>query len=100
MCPDKRIEIPIQGQVFKLRCPEGEEQRLREAAQLVEDKIAELTQTSGLVDSLRAALMAAFHLAYEAISREDKSFHHSAEYKKIQKRLRTLVEEIDTHFGD
>jgi cell division protein ZapA len=100
MCPDKRIEIPIQGQVFKLRCPEGEEERLREAAKLVEEKIAELTQSTGLVDSFRTALMAAFHLAYEVISREEKSFRHSAEYRKIQKRLKTLVEEIDTHFGD
>ena len=100
MSLDKRIEIAIQGLDFRLRCPEGEEERLREAAKIVEDKIAELKRTSGLVDSLRITTLAAFHLAYELLSREEKNFRQSAEYKKIQKRLRSLIQEIDTHFGE
>jgi len=100
MSPDKRIEITLQGQTFRLRCPEGEEDRLGEAAKLVEEKIAELSQSSGLVDSHRVALMAAFHLAYEAISSDEKDFRHSSEYRKMQKRLKSLIQEIDTHFGE
>jgi len=97
---DKRIEISIQGHVFKLRCPDGEEEKLREAAKVVEERIAELAQTSGMVDTLRIALMAAFYLAYEVLTREDKDFHLSAEYRRIQRRLRSLVEQIDTHFRE
>jgi len=100
MSPVNRIEITLQGQTFHLRCPEGEEEQLQEAAKLVEDKIAELTTGSGLVDSLRVSLMAAFHLAYELLSRNEKDFRHSAEYKKIQKRLKSLAQEIDTHFDE
>lgn len=94
---ENRIQLVICGQSFRLRCPEGEEARLRAAAEMVEEKINEMKQ-SGLVDSLRCAVMAAFHLAYESISRDEKNFHHSSEYKKLQKRLRTLVEEIDSNF--
>jgi cell division protein ZapA len=100
MSPENRVEVTIGGQVFRLRCPEGEEELLRAAAQMVEAKIAELTQSTTLVDSVRVALMSAFHFAYELISRDEKNFQRSAEYKKIQKRLRTLVEEIDSNLSE
>jgi cell division protein ZapA len=100
MSPEKRIEISVGGQVFRLRCPEGEEERLHAAAQMVEAKLAELTQSTALVDSLRVALMSAFHFAYELLSRDEKSFQRSSEYKKIQKRLRMLVEEIDSNLSE
>ncbi|MBM3333745.1 cell division protein ZapA [Candidatus Sumerlaeota bacterium] len=97
---DKKVEISILGHVFKLRCHDGEEEKLREAARVVEERIAELTETGGMVDSLRTALMAALYLAYELLTHEDKDFHLSAEYRRIQKRLRSLVEQIDTQFGN
>jgi len=100
MSPEKRIEVSIQGQVFRLRCPEGEEEQLRSAAQMVEAKMAELTQSTGLVDSVRVAMMAAFHFAYELLSRDEKSFRRSPEYKRIQKRLRTLIETIDSNLSE
>ncbi len=96
MNPDKRTEISIGGQVFKLRCAEGEEDKLREAAALVDAKIAELGRATGIVDSLRLALLAAFHFAYEQAGREEKNFQKSSEYKKLQKRLKQLVEQIDS----
>jgi cell division protein ZapA len=100
MSPENRIEITIGGQVFRLRCPEGEEERLRAAAQMVEAKIVELTKSTTMVDSLRVNAMAAFHFAYELLSRDEKNFERSTEYKKIQKRLRSLVEEIDSNLSE
>jgi len=100
MSPETRIEVSVGGQVFRLRCPEGEEEQLRAAAQMVEAKLAELTQSTALVDSLRVALMAGFHFAYELLSRDEKNFQRSSEYKKIQKRLRMLVEEIDSNLSE
>jgi len=99
MSPEKRTEISIQGQTFRLRCPEGEEERLFEAARMVEEKIAELAKTASLADSHRAALMAAFNFAYDLLSREEESFRESPEYKRLQKRLRKLVEKIDSNLS-
>jgi cell division protein ZapA len=99
MSQEKRTEISICGQVFRLRCAEGEAPQLRAVAQLVEDKIEELRRTGGLVDSHRLALMAAFHFAFEQESRQGQSYKRSAEYRQIQKRLRNLVDEIDSNFG-
>lgn len=98
MSPDKRTEITIQSHAFRLRCKEGEEERLRAVAERVDAKIAELA-AAGMVDSVRSALMAAFHFAYELQSREEKSFHQSPEYLKLQKRLQSLVDEIDTNLS-
>jgi cell division protein ZapA len=100
MSPRKSIEIALLGQVFRLRCPEGEEYRLRKAAELVEAKIGELTKSGGIVDSLRLSLMVAFHLAYEILDREENSFRHSTEYERIQKRLKSLAEEIETSLSE
>jgi len=99
MSPEKRIELTIHGQTFRLKCPEGEEERLRAAATLVESKMADLTQSTGLVDSVRVAIMAAFHLAYEVLSSEEKNFQKSPEYKKLQERIRNLVEKIDSNLS-
>lgn len=97
MSPDKRIEISIHGQVFRLRCPEGEEGRLHAAAKMVEEKITELVESATLADSLRMALMAAFNFAYELLNRQEKTFRRSSEYRKIQERLETLIDEIDSN---
>jgi cell division protein ZapA len=99
MSQNKQIKITIQGQTFRLRCSEGEEDRLRATAEFVEAKIKDLTQTANFADSLRAALMAAFHFAYELVSREEKTFQRSSEYKRIQERLRSLVDEIDSNLS-
>lgn len=99
MSEEKRIELSIHGQVFRLRCPEGEEEKLRSTAELVESRINEIVKSGTMADSLRVALMAAFHFAYELVSREEGTFRHSAEYRKIQKRLKALVKQIDTNLS-
>jgi len=100
MDPEKRTEIVLHGQTFRLRCAEGEEERLQAAAGLVEAKIRELTEGGGLVDSSRVALMAAFHLAYELVNREEERFRRSSEYEAVQKRLKSLAEEIETNLSE
>ncbi|KPL12320.1 hypothetical protein AMJ85_01140 [candidate division BRC1 bacterium SM23_51] len=99
MNPEKRIEISIHGQLFRLRCPEGEEEQLRATAKMVEDKITEIAEGGSLTDSVRIAQMAAFNFAYELLERREKSFRRSSEYKRIQKRLKTLIEEIDSNLS-
>jgi cell division protein ZapA (FtsZ GTPase activity inhibitor) len=96
MSQNKQIKITIQGQTFRLRCPAGEEDRLRTAAELVDAKIAELTHSGNFADSRRATIMAAFHFAYELVNRDEGSFVNSSEYRRIQERLRSIVDEIDS----
>jgi cell division protein ZapA len=99
MSPSKQVEITIQGQTFRLRCSEGEEDQLRATAKLVEEKIAELAKAGNFADSLRATMMAAFHFAYELACREEKTFHRSSEYRRIQERLQSLVDQIDSNLS-
>jgi len=98
MSPEKRTEITIHGQTFRLRCKDGEEQRLKAVAETVEAKLAELA-AAGMVDSVRAALMAAFQFAYELHSRQDAEFRRSPEFQNIQRRLKSLVDEIDSNLS-
>jgi cell division protein ZapA (FtsZ GTPase activity inhibitor) len=99
MSPDYRTEITLLGHVFRLRCRPEEESRIQEAASRVNGRLRELGE-SGIVDSLRAALMAAFHFAYEMQSRNLDQFRKSSEYKEIQERLISLVDEIDTNLEE
>lgn len=99
MTKGNRIDVTIQGQKFRLRCEEDEQADLEAAAAAVNQKIAELMK-GGVADSHRAALMAAFHFAFEAGTQTGGSYRQSAEYKKIQQRLKTLVDEIDTNLSE
>jgi len=99
MSEGNRIDITIQGQTFRLRCEKGEADLLKEAAAMVDTKIAELAQ-GGVVDRTRAALMAAFHFAFELQGGKRESYKRSPEYRKLQKRLKTLMDEIDTNLTD
>ncbi|MBH1986786.1 MAG: cell division protein ZapA [Burkholderiales bacterium] len=60
----KQIEVSIMGQSYLLGCPEGGEERLREAVSHVDREMCAIRDSGKLKARERIAVLAALNLAY------------------------------------
>ena len=60
----KQIEVSIMGQSYRLGCPEGGEDRLKEAVAQVDREMCAIRDTGKLKARERIAVLAALNLAY------------------------------------
>jgi cell division protein ZapA len=65
----KQIEVSIMGQTYLLGCPEGGEERLREAVQQVDREMCAIRDSGKLKARERIAVLAALNLAYMLTAR-------------------------------
>ena len=60
----KQIEVSIMGQSYRLGCPDGGEDRLREAVSQVDREMCAIRDSGKLKARERIAVLAALNLAY------------------------------------
>lgn len=60
----KQIEVAIMGQSYRLGCPEGGEERLRQAVSQVDREMCAIRDSGKLKARERIAVLAALNLAY------------------------------------
>jgi cell division protein ZapA len=60
----KQIEVSIMGQSYLLGCPDGGEERLREAVSQVDQEMCAIRDSGKLKARERIAVLAALNLAY------------------------------------
>ncbi len=65
----KQIEVSIMGQSYLLGCPDGGEERLREAVAQVDREMCAIRDTGKLKARERIAVLAALNLAFELSDR-------------------------------
>jgi cell division protein ZapA len=66
--PDKGLTIHILGRDYRVACPEGEENRLLAAVDLLNERIKELRDTGKVTGNERLAIMAALNVAHEFVA--------------------------------
>ena len=66
----KQIEVSIMGQSYLLGCPDGGEERLREAVAQVDREMCAIRDTGKLKARERIAVLAALNLAYILTDRQ------------------------------
>ena len=65
----KQLEVSIMGQSYLLGCPEGGEERLREAVSHVDREMSAIRDSGKLKARERIAVLSALNLAYELTER-------------------------------
>ncbi len=80
------IQIEIFGQVYKVR---GEEEQgyIEELARYVDSKMQAISETSGAIDSLKVAILAALNIA-------DESFKQERQMKDSEELVAARAEEL------
>ncbi len=74
----KQIEVSIMGQSYLLGCPDGGEDRLREAVTRVDREMCAIRDAGKLKARERIAVLSALNLAFELVSAPQGAVSSSA----------------------
>ena len=74
----KQLEVSIMGQSYLLGCPEGGEDRLREAVTRVDREMCAIRDAGKLKARERIAVLSALNLAFELVSAPQGAVSSSA----------------------
>jgi len=102
----KQLEIKIMGQGYLLGCPEGGEERLREAVQRVDAAMCKIRDAGKIKARDRIAVLAALNLAFELGSPPEPAPVVAADVQEPplspseQATLTTLLARLDQALGD
>ncbi|MGL5407556.1 MAG: cell division protein ZapA, partial [Shewanella sp.] len=71
------VEIVILGRTYKVSCPLGQQDALRQAAEQLTDKLADLRQRAKLTSNEQLAVMAALNFCHELCLEKEKNNQYS-----------------------
>ncbi len=87
------ITVQILDKEYRIACPEGQEQALRESANYLNKRILEVRESGKVIGPDRITVMAALNLAHEFLSERSE---HETVASNINQRVRSLHERIDS----
>jgi len=87
------ITVQILDKEYRIACPAGEEEALRESATFLNKRIIEVRESGKVIGPDRITVMAALNLAHEFLSERSEYQQYSS---NINNRVRTLHERIDS----
>ena len=86
------ITVQILDKEYRIACPAGEEEALRESATFLNKRIIEVRDSGKVIGPDRITVMAALNLAHEFLSERSKQEQVTS---SINNRVRTLHQRID-----
>lgn len=86
------ITIEILGKPFPVRCPESEAQALQQAAQYLNEKMAEVQESGKVINFERIAVITALNIAYQFLQVDQQK---STIVTKINQRITHLQDKVD-----
>ena len=86
------ITVQILDKEYRIACPTGQEEALRESAIFLNKRILEVRESGKVIGPDRITVMAALNLAHEYLAERSE---HQTYTSNINKRVRTLHERID-----
>lgn len=89
----KPITVQILDKEYRIACPEGQEDALRQSATFLNERISEVRESGKVIGPDRITVMAALNLAHEYLSERSQ---HEAYTSNVNQRVRTLHERIDS----
>lgn len=81
------IEISILGQQYKIACPDGEEQALKNTVEQFNKKLQDMRSASRTIRNEQLIVMAALNFCHELNSEKEKN-------KQVNERIQTLYESL------
>jgi len=87
------ITVQILDKEYRIACPEGQEEALRESAVFLNNRILEVRESGKVIGPDRITVMAALNLAHEFLS--ERTEHETYE-TDVSKRVKSLHERIES----
>ena len=95
-----QVDVTINGRSYRVACEDGQEQRLTELAQYVDEKVAELARSVGQIGDTRLLVMASLLVADELSDARDalaelQGQQNGATIDKLASGLDSLAQRIE-----
>ncbi len=87
------ITVQILDKEYRIACPAGQEEALRESATFLNKRILEVRESGKVIGPDRITVMAALNLAHEFLTERSE---HQTYTSNVNQRVRTLHERIDS----
>lgn len=82
------IEIVVLGQVLRLNCPEAQQATLRQAAHILDQRVSEMKERTGILQLERVLSIVALNLSYELLQEQRKT-------QLIENVVSTRIQQLD-----
>lgn len=69
----KTVEINFLGQVVRLNCPEEQHDALREAGKMLDKRVSEMKERTGILQVEKALAIVALNLSFELLQAQQKN---------------------------
>ncbi|MGL5032164.1 MAG: cell division protein ZapA [Aeromonas sp.] len=86
------VEIVILGRPYKIACPLGQQDALRQAAEQLTDKLTDLRQRTKVSSNEQLAIMAALNFCHEFCLEKEKNQQYSETMDRRIKMLQRTIE--------
>lgn len=92
------LEVVILGKTYRFACPDGEQQALHDAAELLNDKLRELKEQTHVNGREELAVMAAVNFCHELnLVKQQNSDYADTMDQRIKMLQRTIEEALVEH---
>ena len=89
------VEVVVNGREYQVACDEGQEERLRDLAQMFDKRVQALSSSVGPVGDARLLLMAGLVLADELSGAIAKSADRDREIASLRTKLASNTETLE-----
>ncbi|TDQ58103.1 cell division protein ZapA [Mesocricetibacter intestinalis] len=87
----KTIELNFLGQLFRLNCPEEQHEALREAAKILDQRVSEMKERTGILQVERVLAIVALNFSFELMKEQQKTqFTEGVLQSQIQQLTHSL----------
>lgn len=69
----KPIEVNFLGQIVRLNCPEEQHEALRQAGKVLDQRVSEMKERTGILQVEKALAIVALNLSFELLREQQKN---------------------------
>ena len=96
MAKAKTLELSILDRDYRINCPDGAEDQLRDAARFLNEKMLEIKNASSTAGKVlgtdRVAVIAALNITHQLLQLQHDQSQHNQQLDKINQRLDEALE--------
>ena len=93
----KTLALSILDREYRVNCPQGAEDELREAARFLNDKMEEIREAGSKAGKVlgtdRIAVIAALNITHQLLDAENREATVSTDLQRLTKRIDALLDE-------
>lgn len=89
----KAVDILLLGKNYRIACPEGQEERLRSAAEELTNRLSEAQQKTSAHGELALTMLVALNLSYDLLEERKSNRDYTASMDLRIKSLQNTIEQ-------